>query len=240
MREYQTQFEKLAKHREGLFDAFYRSCFLCGMKDAIQYEVEMFYPSTMMEARGLDKLAGDKIIAQQQYKSNFVPFRNMVSQRPPITLAPRTTPIKHLSEAKMRVRREKRIYYNCDEKFTQGHRYVEKKLYLLDVDSPPAPEIFYDAKDPIDDGDIQQLPALEDQPEISLHALARVTTPQTMWVRGFFKKLPLTILIDSGSTHNFIDLRIAKQADCFIHPCSSFEVMIANGENLPCKGKCNV
>ena len=60
-----------------------------------------------------------------------------------------------------------------------------------------------------------------------------------MRVRGFFKKLPLTILIESGSTHNFIDPRIAKQANCFIHPCSSFEVMIANGGTLPCKGKCH-
>ena len=59
-----------------------------------------------------------------------------------------------------------------------------------------------------------------------------------MRVRGFFKKLPFTILIDSGSTHNFIDPRIAKQVDCFIHPYSSFEVIIANGGTLPCKGKC--
>ena len=56
------------------------------------------------------------------------------------------------------------------------------------MDSPPTPEIFYDAQDPIDDdGGIQQLPAPEDQPEISLHALAGFTTPQTMQVRGFFK-----------------------------------------------------
>ena len=60
-----------------------------------------------------------------------------------------------------------------------------------------------------------------------------------MRVRSYFKKLPLTILIDSGSTHNFIDPRIAKQADCFIHPCSNFEFMVANGGTLPCKGKCH-
>ena len=59
-----------------------------------------------------------------------------------------------------------------------------------------------------------------------------------MRVNGFFKKFPLTILIYSSSTQNFIDLRIAKHDDCFIHPCSSFEVMIANGGTLPCKGKC--
>ena len=82
-------------------------------------------------------------------------------------------------------RREKGLCYNCDEKFTRGHRCVEQKLYLLDVDSPPALEIFYDAQDAIDvEGDIQELPidlpALDDQLEISLYALAEVTTPQTM------------------------------------------------------------
>ena len=78
----------------------------------------MFNPNRMMEALGLDNLAEDKIIAQQHSKSNFVPLRNMVSQRPPITLAPITTFIKHLSEADMRAHIEKGIYYNCDEKFT--------------------------------------------------------------------------------------------------------------------------
>ena len=111
----------------------------------------------------------------------------------------------------MREHREKVIFYNCDEKFTRGHKCAEKKLYLLDVDSPPAPEIFYDAQDPIDDDvDNQQLPALDNQPEISRHALAGVTTPQTIRVRWFFKKLPLTILIDYCSFHNLIDPKIAK------------------------------
>ena len=59
-----------------------------------------------------------------------------------------------------------------------------------------------------------------------------------MRVKGFFKNLPLTILIDFGSTHNFIDPQIAKQDDCFVHPFSRFKVMIANGGTLPCKGKC--
>ena len=60
-----------------------------------------------------------------------------------------------------------------------------------------------------------------------------------MQVKGFFEKNPLTILIDSGSTHNFIDPQISKQADSFVHPCSIFKVMVANGSTLPCKGKCH-
>ena len=92
--------------------------------------------------------------------------------------APRTTPIKHLSEAEIWKHREKGLCYNCDDKFTRGHRCVEQKLYLLDVDSSPAPKFFYDAQDPIDDGgDSQQLPTPENQPEISLHDIAGFTTP---------------------------------------------------------------
>ena len=65
----------------------------------------------------------------------------MVSQRPQVMISPRTTPLKHLFEAKIQEHREKGICYNCDEKFTQGHRCVEQKLYLVDVDSPPTLEI---------------------------------------------------------------------------------------------------
>ena len=35
-----------------------------------------------------------------------------------------------------------------------------------------------------------------------------------------------------------IDPHIAKQVDCFVHPCSSFKVMVSNGITLRCKGKC--
>ena len=65
--------------------------------------------------------------------------------------ASRITHIKHLFEAEMQAEREKWICYNCDEKFTWGHRCAEKKIYLLDVDSSLALEIFEAAKDPVDD-----------------------------------------------------------------------------------------
>ena len=68
----------------------------------------MFFPNTMMEALRLDKLVEDKIRAQQCSKSTLVPFRPMVPQRTQNLPAPRTTPIKHLFEAEMRERREKR------------------------------------------------------------------------------------------------------------------------------------
>ena len=61
VREYQTEIQKLVKHAEAFSDAFYRSCFISGLKATIHFDVKMFCPNTMMEILGLAKLAADKI-----------------------------------------------------------------------------------------------------------------------------------------------------------------------------------
>ena len=132
---------KLANHTEGFPYAFYMNGFISALKYAIQYEVKMFCPNTIMESLGLDKFTEDKTIAQQCSKSIFVSLKNTVPQRPPITSTLRITSIRNFSEAKMDARREKGICYTCDEKFTQGHQCAEKNPYLLDVAFPPALEI---------------------------------------------------------------------------------------------------
>ena len=81
----------------------------------------MFYPNTIMDILGLDKLAEDEIRTQKFPMSTFVPFRNMVSQRHPIPPTLRPTPIKNLFEADMQACREKGLCYNYDGKFTWGH-----------------------------------------------------------------------------------------------------------------------
>jgi len=46
----------------------------------------------------------------------------------------------------------------------------------------------------------------EEQPLISLQALQGMNSYQTMRVQGKVCSQPLHILIDSGSTHNFLDM----------------------------------
>ena len=47
------------------------------------------------------------------------------------------------------------------------------------------------------------------------------------------------MLIDSGSTHYFIHCKLAKVLNCFVYPTPKFQVMIADGGNLNCSGKCH-
>lgn len=57
-----------------------------------------------------------------------------------------------------------------------------------------------------------------DNPQISVHALNGNQCFPIMRVTGQHGRSPLHILIDSGSTHNFPDLEMAKKLVCKIEP----------------------
>jgi predicted aspartyl protease len=62
--------------------------------------------------------------------------------------------------------------------------------------------------------------------------------PQTLRVMGQIQHTPVAILIDSGSTHNFLQDRVAKQLGLRTEPAHSFRVLVGNGEELHCTTMC--
>jgi hypothetical protein len=72
---------------------------------------------------------------------------------------------------------------------------------------------------------------------ISSNALAGISTPQTLKIKGYIKKKYVLSLIDSGSTHNFIHYKLGKDLNHFIYAAPKFQVMIANGGTINCSGK---
>ena len=54
--------------------------------------------------------------------------------------------------------------------------------------------------------DIDMILLGDQEPCISVNALSGIQGYQTMRVVGFVGRKPIHILIDSGSTHNFLDL----------------------------------
>jgi hypothetical protein len=77
-------------------------------------------------------------------------------------------------------------------------------------------------------------PEIDPNPHISLHALLGHTIPQTIRLLGHINNHPLSILVDSGSTHNFIQDRVARQLGLTLQPTQSFQVLVGNGEELHC------
>ena len=66
-----------------------------------------------------------------------------------------------------------------------------------------------------------------------------ITTPKTLNIEGYIKKKKVIMLIYSGSTHNFIHCKVAKELNCFLYPAIECQVMVANGVTINCSGKCH-
>ena len=72
------------------------------------------------------------------------------------------------------------------------------------------------------------------EPKITLHALTGWAAPKTMRITVRIGSSDVIVLIDSGSTHNFISERLANALRIPVVPTASFTVRVANGEKLKC------
>ncbi|KAB1203113.1 hypothetical protein CJ030_MR8G008945 [Morella rubra] len=81
------------------------------------------------------------------------------------------------------------------------------------------------------------LEAIEADLEISLHALTGSLNPKTMRVVGRVGGQNVVILIDSGSTHNFLDPSIVKRGHLSVDRGEEIRVRVANGELLTSEGR---
>jgi hypothetical protein len=134
----------------------------------------------------------------------------------------------------------KGLCYNCDEKYFLGHKCKEQNLFMAisediseeDVETSlvsESPEIT-DITPPSNPPKVESI--------ISLISLTGFSTPQTLKLIGYIKHQKFIIMVDSGSTHNFIHRRIAQENHCYIHVVKNFQIMIANGGSMKCGGHC--
>lgn len=76
-------------------------------------------------------------------------------------------------------------------------------------------------------------------PEVSFHAIAGTEHPQTIRVKGKLKNQEMMVLIDGGSTHNFIDQTVVTKFGIPVERNHRFHVMVANKERIECAGQCH-
>ena len=134
MTEYQTQFEDLSIKVHGLSEQVMISFFISGLKPEIKRELLIAQPQS------LARLQQDKFKELKQYfksswqrsSSESIPSANSkplacnsLQQSKSLSL-----PVKRLSPAKLKIRREKGLCYNCDEKYALGHK-CKGNFFLL-------------------------------------------------------------------------------------------------------------
>jgi hypothetical protein len=133
----------------------------------------------------------------------------------------------------MKERRAKGLCFWCDDKFTPGHKCRTKRLYSI---------CLVGDEDENEDSALESVREMEESedmdPHISMNALEGVPGCYTLKVTGRVHKLPIFILVDSGSTHNFMNTEVANKLQCKQTPINPVTIKAANGGKMLCSSIC--
>ena len=133
-----------------------------------------------------------------------------------------------MSPAEMQLRRDKGVCYTCDEKFSWQHKCPNRHIMILQSDDEfqyePTPEPPNTANSEVDINH-----------HLSFNALKGVTGRKTIKftrkIKGLFQ-----ILVDSGSSDNFLRPQIASCLKLDIKPTPQFQVLVSNGNFMKSQG----
>lgn len=231
-RDYLREFERLSTRVEKWPSKALLGAFMGGLSDDLASDVRMFRPKKLTEAIELAKRMEEKLQRAKRGSTGKLNTRTTTMITPKAeAIAARPSPptaMKLLTYEEMRARREKNLCFNCDEKFTPGHRCKLAQAFMVVVDDDHTNE-------EVDEGGQCDIGVDSSDPQISLHALAGGSGPRTMRLQAQITQHTVNVLVDTGSTHNFIHPNVAGQLKLAVTPIPPFIVRVASGDRLECK-----
>ncbi|RWW31132.1 hypothetical protein GW17_00004262 [Ensete ventricosum] len=190
-----------------------------GLKPEIKGEVKARQPRNIAAAISFARIQ-EEWLNQDARKTRTTP--RPTAYKPP-SIPSRPSLPKKMTREELRDRSAKGLCWHCDEPWSCDHRC--KKDCLLLIEPLEDVEEVQEHEEEVTDE--------EEQPvDITMHALAGYANPQTIEVGGFLKQQPITVLIDTESTNNFINSKVPVRMALPIEDCCKFNVKVANGRIL--------
>ncbi|KAF5767038.1 putative aspartic peptidase domain superfamily [Helianthus annuus] len=233
-------------------EEFLVSCFISDLRPDLKQSVIIHQPTTLDDA--MDKA---------QLHENWVQFEKGVGRvslgsSKPLLPTPKLGPAEALpktgvsstSTAKVGFRRltpveisQKKalgLCYRCDEKYTWDHKCKATPQLLFFDDDAPDPggtsePLTQEQSDAALASQLQQH-EIATQSAISYNALSGGCSSTTLRFTGSVQGKSVQVLLDGGSTHCFVQTRIAQFLNCTIEAIPLFSVLVGSGERLPCSG----
>lgn len=252
--DYLDKFE-CALTRITLSDTNALSIFLTNLQPHLALHVRQFNVQSVAEAARIARLHESSL---QQTPTRFsrnspTPYSKLPYQTSPRPLLPNPEPLKPIlpnptpthtqqkiprkfSYEEMQDRKSKGLCMFCEEPYSPGHQLKHKRsqIFVIETEDADSPE-----PDPLYCPDECPSEPSDSTPIISLNALDGIATFHCMRVVGQLGKKKLHILIDNGSTHNFIDLNIARDLGCTLEAVPPVKVSAVNGTNMLSTFRCS-
>lgn len=235
--EYQATFERYSNRIDGLPESALIPMFIARFKEPIQEKVELQQPTSLAAAMALAShlaVSQDERAAQRNHRRDSRPHTSAATapSQPTATIpssardAPRSssTPIRlSISEKSERAKRE--LCFYCPEKWVWGHVCQSKLLaYFGEEDIEPMNQ---DEERLSDDeviaDDLSHLKALQ---------ISGQSWP--FRVHGSLGNAAVSIMLDTGSTHDFLHFHIAVVLNLPLTPVKPFRVYVGNGDTITC------
>ncbi|KAJ0020779.1 hypothetical protein Pint_31593 [Pistacia integerrima] len=119
LRDYQKEFERLGNRVQGWTQKALVGTFMGGLKPEIADGIRMFKPKSLKEAISLARMRDEQLNRQRKATR---PFNRPIADFSSPTKFKTASPMKRLTWDEMQKRRAQGQCFNCDEKFTLGHR----------------------------------------------------------------------------------------------------------------------
>lgn len=160
---------------------------------------------------------------------NIATFSNTQSKSEGGFTESKLPPIKRLTLEEMKAMREKNLCFNCDEIIHIGHEC--KKLYLILGEED-------DNEDVGDTLELDEIRGDQGEPQSSLNAVIGQSLADTIKLLSRAKRKEIAILLDSGSTHNFLNPYTIERLGCVMEYTNPCVVTIADENKVECNSRC--
>ncbi|PIN00381.1 hypothetical protein CDL12_27116 [Handroanthus impetiginosus] len=239
---------KVLMFYKGLDEGYLTGSFISGLKKEIQGSVLASKPKSFQHVVSLAKKFEKSVDAllnsvggvtkgpgvrsssrPSQHRNTTLVRRFANPPKPPLPLKVENNPLvrRLLTAAEMKARREKNLCYNCDDLHTPSHRCKQRQIFMMMSEEE---EDAYG--DEMVSSEVNGEEIMVEEGKVSINAILGNMRDGAIRVDGVVAGKAVQILIDSGSTHSFIDEKLAETLNFEKTYNSPLIVSMADGHKL--------
>ncbi|KAG6423312.1 hypothetical protein SASPL_113705 [Salvia splendens] len=256
LESYLAEFEPLLRKVTHVGDDTLTSLFVAGLSASLKHELLIRRPASLSDAISLaqqlaachtashtSQSSGSRSAWQhrdgKQYQKpqspspkqpDLVRLPNPYQKQQREAQAPSDYPVVRVSAAERADRTKRGLCWYCPEPYSRSHVCSKKFYALMGEDEEGDPE--HDMEDPLDGEEAENMVISGDVSRILV--IGPKLRPRSIRITGMIYEAPVSVLIDGGSTHNFIKPAVAEQLSLSLHTISPFRVFVGNGASMRC------